>query len=164
MRQFFFIIVFLIFNVFFIENVVATFGPRAFITEYVLADYHSNGSIDTTNLFAPCNSNPCRYGVVEISIPNNDDVLQQVRINLSSTANTNLRSNVTYKNFVTSYPIAGAKQNISVNTTQADPAEYYNITNNNVAPTISLSVSIKNFNGGEDIFDCLLYTSPSPRD
>lgn len=136
-----------------LPKALATFGPRAFVTEYVLAHYNSNGSINTTEIFPPCQTTPCKYGIVEMSIPNKEDVLQQVRINLSSTANTNLQAVTAYKNFVTSYPTSNTKQNISVNTTQAAPADYYNITNNNVAPTINLSISVKNFNGGNDIFD-----------
>lgn len=154
MKKLLFAIVFAIFFLLLLlQLALATFGPRAFITEYVLVDYHPNGSIDTTNLFLPCNFNPCRYGVVEVSVPNNDDVLQQVKINLSSTANTNLQSNVAYKNFLISYPTANSKQNISVNTTQADPAEYYNLTNSNVAPAISLSITVRNLAGGNDLFD-----------
>jgi hypothetical protein len=145
-------IVFLLFFLALIKPVSAIVGPRAFVTEYVLADYLPNGSFDLTEYLSPCTSNPCRYGIVEVSVPNNDDVLQQVRINLSSITNTNLQSITAYKNFLMSYPLAYSKQNVSVNTTIGEK-DFYLITNENVAPTITLSITIKNLMGGEDIFD-----------
>lgn len=149
-------LIILLLCVFFIPSVFAqVYGPRAFLTEKVVADFNTDGSYDTGESFLSgyCDSNPCRYGYLEASVPNNDDVLQNLEITLSSTANTNLQNETAFASVLTSYPTANSRKTVYVNTSWNDAGLYYNITSNDAAPVIELSLNYSNWAGGYDIFD-----------
>ncbi|GEM_PF-1080479 len=130
-------------------------GPRAFLTEQVRADYDTDGSVSSAT-YAPCNTNPCRYGYVEASVPNNVDVLQYLHVNLSSTTNTNLASATAYRGALASYPNADDRETVYSNCTPSgvwgDPGVYYNITTD-AAPPITLKMEWANPAGGDDLYD-----------
>ncbi|MCX6814627.1 MAG: hypothetical protein NTY20_03195, partial [Candidatus Aenigmarchaeota archaeon] len=130
----------------FVGSVQAAYGPKAYVTEYVSQDYWWNGSTKGTDV---------RKGQVQVSVPNNWDVLQYVRVNLTGpwAADTDLVNNTTYANTVTSYPTTDNKQTIYVNITGAPQASSYNITNINKSPTLNLSLNVTNWAGGTDIYD-----------
>jgi len=123
-------------------------GPKAYLTENVRADYNYTGS--TIGTISPCGTNPCSYGVVEASVPNNNDVLQSVRLTLSGTTGTNLQNVIAYKNVLVSYPNPNSTSLVYVNTTDSDPDNEYIITS---APTIELSLNWTNLDGGSDLYD-----------
>ncbi len=130
----------------------AAWGPRAFVVEQVKANYSTWGS-EGANTYSECSpaANPCRYGYVEASVPNDWDTLQQVRVTLSSTDETNLEDATAYKNVITSYPTAYSRSKLTCNKTT--DGDYYNVTNTTAAPVIKLKMIYNNSEGGYDIFD-----------
>ncbi|MCX6814907.1 MAG: hypothetical protein NTY20_04645 [Candidatus Aenigmarchaeota archaeon] len=127
----------------------AQYGPRAYVTEYVTQDYWWNGSTKGTDV---------RRGYVEASIPNNWDVLQYLRINLTGgVTSTDLQNqaggSMAYANTLTSYSTSNSEATVYVNTSSYQQATYYNITTANVAPTINLTLTVNNTAGGTDIYD-----------
>jgi hypothetical protein len=130
-------------------------GPKAYLVEQVSAHYNITGDPDTGTTFDKCDppSNPCRYGYVQVAPPNNQDVLQYVRINLSGTANTNLQSITSYAGVVAN-STAYERVDIYVNTSDADPDDAYEITGTDVAPVIELNLTtLTNWEGGYDLYD-----------
>ncbi len=115
-------------------------GPQAFLTEFVLADYNWDGSLKAT---------PQRYGFVEVLVPNPADVLQYVRLNLSSTENTALSSNVSYNSVA--YSPSNERTRMYVDTSVLQDTQY-NITNFDVAPAINVSMGYTNYEGGVDAY------------
>jgi hypothetical protein len=137
--------VFLCFSVF-ASGARAAYGPSAYITEYVSQDYWWNGTAKAA---------ASRTGVVQVSVPNNQDVLQYVRVNLTGAnmwTSTTLVNSTAYSNVVVSDP-ADTKYGIYVNTTASSQASSYVINNTNLAPTINLSLNYTNYYGGTDIYD-----------
>ncbi|MCD6368137.1 MAG: hypothetical protein J7L45_03570 [Candidatus Aenigmarchaeota archaeon] len=141
---------------------VATPGPRAYLIEQVRASYGPNGAPDS-NVFTGCDpgANPCRYGYFQVSVPNPYDVLQEVRLNVSTNDKTTLRygvggeSYVAYKSTVSS-PNGGHSdpQTLYVNTSDSVAADQdYGITDSSVAPVIQLNATITNWQGGYDLYD-----------
>jgi hypothetical protein len=126
----------------------AAYGPSAYITESVTQDYWWNGSVKGAT---------ARTGVVDVSVPNDADVLQYVRVNLTGAnmfTGTTLMNSTAYDNVVTSY-LGGtdSRDTIYVNTSASSQASSYTINNTDMAPTINLSLSYVNYYGGTDIFD-----------
>lgn len=115
-------------------------GPQAFLTEYVLADYNWDGSLKAA---------PQRYGFVEALVPNPADVLQYVRLNLSSTGDSDLSSNVSYNSVA--YSPSGGRTLMYVDTPTIQDTQY-NITNADSAPAINVSMSYSNYEGGVDAY------------
>ena len=122
----------------------AAYGPRAYVSEYVSQDYWWNGTAKAADI---------RRGQVEVSVPNNWDVLQYLRVNVTPwQGNTNI-ANIFYDNVVTSYPTTDSKDPIYANITGNAQATYYNITNISASPTLNLSLTVANMAGGTDIYD-----------
>jgi len=115
-------------------------GPQAFLTEHVLADYNWDGSLKAA---------PQRYGFVEVLVPNPVDVLQYVRLNLSSTNDSDLSSNVSYNSVA--YSPSGGRTLMYVDTSVLQNTRY-NINNADSAPVINISMSYSNYEGGLDAY------------
>ncbi len=136
----------------------ATWGPRVFLEEQVFADYDTDGT-NSSDSFSQCQSpddNPCRMGYVDVSVPNDFDTLQYIRVNLSTDnlEDTDIANHTSYKNVLTSYPTAFSKKKMDVNTTNwGESSNYYNITNITEAPEIRLNLSYGNAFGGTDLYD-----------
>lgn len=136
----------------------ATWGPRVFLEEQVFADYETNGAVSSDS-FSQCQApddNPCRAGYVDVSVPNDFDTLQYVRVNLSTDNldDTDIANTTAYKNVLTSYPTAFSRKKMNVNTSNwGESSNYYNITNITEAPEIRLNLSYGNAFGGVDLYD-----------
>ncbi len=133
-------------------------GPRAYLVEQVQAHYESNGSAvgDPGYGKCPTYANPCRYGYVQVAPPNNADVLQYIRVNLSSLSGTNLEEVTAYKGALGN-STAYERMSIYVNTSDSDPDDAYEINASNradIAPDIRINLSsISNWQGGYDLYD-----------
>lgn len=131
-------------------------GPVAYVTEQIYADYNTNGTL-STDTYTECsdNSNPCRFGFIEVALPNTDDTLQTVRVNLSGTSATTLNSPETYKGTASSSSGIWAKTKIYVNdSTFGANQYYYKINDTDAAPAIVFNVtSYSNEQGGYDLYD-----------
>lgn len=115
-------------------------GPTAHLTEDVRLDYFSNGSQESAS----------RIGYVEVEVPNIQDVLQYIRLNLSGTAGTNLQSVTTYNSVAVS-PNIGDRTRIFLNTTGSTQDVSYTINDTSLVPDISLGLDYSNLEGGQDI-------------
>jgi len=115
--------------------------PSPYITESVQASYYPNGTLQS-----PVSAT----GIVEVGLPNNMDVLQYIRLDLTTTTGTNLLSTEAYKNVAAS-PGAGDRTRMYVNTTDTDKDISYRITNPSFTPVIWMSFSKSNVLGGGDI-------------
>ena len=144
-----FIIVILLLIILQLQGVLAMVGPQAWVFEDVSADFWANGSVKSLS----------RTGSIRVSVPNDGDVLQQVRVNISDTfiyTRTNITNQTAYRNVVTSYPNANSTTSLYVNLSDTVPVQstIYDINDSDAAPTINLSVEYKNlFGGGRDLFD-----------
>ncbi len=151
-----FLIIFLCMAYLLIIPAFATVGPVAYQTEQVYADYESNGSL-SSDTYTQCNDNvnPCRFGFMEVALPNTNDTLQTVRVNLSGTTDTNLNSKEIYKATASSYSAIWAKTKLYVNDSVfGSDQDYYKITNTNKAPAIQFNItSYSNERGGYDLYD-----------
>ena len=137
----------------------AYIGPVAYQTEQVYAHYHTNGTLDSSQNYSECsdNSNPCRFGFIEVALPNQNDTLQTIKVNLTGTTGTNLDDEQAYRATASSSSALWARTNLYFNTSGSggwnDPSYYYKITNTNLAPAIQLSLGYSNAQGGYDIYD-----------
>ena len=138
-------------------SALAAYGPRAYLYESVIADFDQDGSYDTGASFSPCSENPCAYGYMKVSVPNSDDVLQYLRLNVSNSSgeaeHTNLDELKFFRDTLTSYPTANSMATVNCNTTNSDTDTWYNVTNSNVAPPIKLKLTVVNYQGGNDTAD-----------
>jgi hypothetical protein len=115
--------------------------PYPYITESVQASYYPNGTLES-----PVSAT----GTVDVRLPNTVDVLQYIRLDLTTTTGTNLISTGAYKNVAAS-PNPGDRTRMYVNTTDSEQDISYRITSPSLTPVIWLSFSKSNFIGGEDI-------------
>jgi hypothetical protein len=137
--------VFLVFLVLFSAGALALTGPRLYIQEQVTGSYFYDGTVETDTT---------RTGQVLISVPNNDDVLQYIRANLTGTdmsTRTNLKNSTAFRNVQYS-PNANETAGIYVNTTANDPDTSYSISSIDYGPTINLSMTWNNSRNGDDLF------------
>jgi hypothetical protein len=120
------------------------YGPKMLIQEEVTCNYWPNGTEK---------SGLARTGSIYVSTPNNDDVLQYIRLNTSSGFDTytNLQNPSAYQDVIVSYPAYDDWELMYVNTTTSDSDTSYTITDE--APTINFSMEFKNSNGGIDLYD-----------
>ncbi len=118
-------------------------GPKAYLTESVDAHYFWNGTVDGI---------VSRTGILEVSVPNTEDVLQDVHVNVSATTDTDLQIVRSYRNVVSS-PTADSRTQLYVNTTTTPQDTQYAISNSSLAPSFLPSVTIVNSRGGSDLFD-----------
>lgn len=115
--------------------------PTSYISEFVDAHYDTDGSLKS----------PIRgYGYIEVEVPNGQDVLQYLLLELSGTANTNLQSTNSYR-AVAASPFPGDRTRMYVNTTGSDSNISYEIAAD-VAPVIYLQLDYANDAGGRDIY------------
>jgi len=134
-------------------------GPIGHLMEDVRAHYYYNGTEDTAELYTPCNPAPgaCRFGAAFVSLPNQESVLQDVRLNLSSITNTNLVANTDMHSMarvaVAATPTAGSLSRVLMNTSTNGNASYYVIKDASNAPVLNLSLYFSNQDGGVDIYD-----------
>ncbi len=137
-------------------------GPKAYHVQQVRAKYLSDGTIDSGTSYGKCdfNTNPCKYGYLQVAPPNNDDVLQYIRINLSSSNYTTLQSNTSFDSVVANSS-AYERVGIYVNTTQGDSGigyadDAYEINgtgHSQTVPVIEINVTkLTNFLGGDDVY------------
>ena len=135
--------------------VLAVVGPSAYLTEHTLAHYNTDGTINPLVNYTECfDINPCRYGFVQASVPNVNDTLQYVRINLSTISGTNLNSITSYIGALSSSSVANNPSTVYVDAVWGTTDDlYYSITNTNAAPVIELSMTYSNVQGGYDLYD-----------
>ncbi|MGC9310506.1 MAG: hypothetical protein ACP5E4_02150 [Candidatus Aenigmatarchaeota archaeon] len=135
---------------------LAYVGPIAFLTERVYADYDGNGAA-SSETYTECNdnANPCRFGFAQVALPNANDTIQTVRVNLSATTNTNLSSVELYRATVTSYPTIWSKTLLYANDSVfGESQNYYKITSADLAPTIVFNITTyTNEQGGSNLYD-----------
>jgi hypothetical protein len=116
--------------------------PESYIREVVSTDYDTDGS-----LAGPVE----RLGYVEVEVPNNQDVLQYLLLNLSGTQGTNLQSSWSYRGVAAS-PGPGDRTRLYLNTTDSESNISYEITDTDLAPVIYLRLEYANDAGGQDIY------------
>lgn len=114
--------------------------PVPYLTERVNANYYLNGT--------PV-GNVTGYGYVEVYVDNRQDVLQYIRINLSSTSDTNILSNQVYRN-VAGSPNAGDRTRMYINTTEGESEIRYDI-NQSIIKVLKMRVDHRNADGGKDL-------------
>ncbi|MCK4429564.1 MAG: hypothetical protein KAU95_04255, partial [Candidatus Aenigmarchaeota archaeon] len=131
------------------------YGPVAYQTEQVYAHYHTNGTLDSSQNYSECSDsyNPCRHGYLEVALPNTNDTLQTISVNLSGITDTSLHSKEIYKAVASSWENVWDKTLLYVNDSIFGEGNYYNITNATKAPAIELSLGYSNAEGGYDLYD-----------
>lgn len=123
------------------------YGPRLKIQEEVTGAYYYDGSVKTA---------AARTGQFFGSVPNDDDVLQYIRITLGSPGwykYTNIQDSTgAYHDVLTSQP-SGDWEQLYVNTTSDVSDTGYVINDTDQAPTLNLSMTYVNERGGQDLYD-----------
>jgi hypothetical protein len=114
--------------------------PSPYITESVQASYYPNGTLESASA----------TGIVEVGLPNTVDVLQYIRLDLTTATGTNLVSTGAYKNVAAS-PGTGYRTRMYVNTTDSAQDISYRITDPLLTPVIWISFSKSNLLGGGDM-------------
>ncbi len=114
--------------------------PVPYLTERVDANYYLNGT--------PLD-NITGYGYVEVYVDNRQDVLQYIRINLSSTYGTNMLSNQVYRN-VAGSPNADDRTRMYINTAKGGDEIQYEI-NQSLIKVLKMRVDHGNADGGKDL-------------
>jgi len=117
-------------------------APQSYITEEVQAGYSWNGS-----LLSPVS----RIGYVEVDTGSTQDVLQYIRLTLTSTAGTNLGSDTAFRNAAASPNLPNDRTRIFVNTTNSTEDLSYQITDTGLTPLIGMRLDFRNQLGGRDI-------------
>ncbi len=120
------------------------YGPKFLVQEELECTYWPNGS-EKTGL--------SRTGSMYVSVPNNDDVLQYIQIELNSGYDTysNIHNETQYANALASFPNADDWEQIYVNTSDNDADTTYDITDE--FPSINLTLDYFNLRGGQDLYD-----------
>ncbi|MFH1433027.1 MAG: hypothetical protein ABIG84_07475 [archaeon] len=128
------------------------YGPRAVLTETITAGYNTPGNAASGSLTSLTN-----VGYIYVYVPNTDDVLQYVRLNLSSSAttNTNIRnwngSLTAYRDYAMSNPALSTPTKMYMNTTAGNQLDQY-ATNLSFAPSLNISMSVTNTRAGDDLY------------
>lgn len=124
------------------------YGPKMLIQEDVTGEYYHDGSVKTDST---------ETGQFFASVPNNDDVLQYLRITLASGygTNTDIQNETVYQDVLASWPSDYDWELLYVNISGDYDASTYTIDNDvaNLAPTINLSMYYSNDRGGDDLYD-----------
>jgi len=131
----------------------SAYGPQAHLTETII------GSYDTTGLDGASGTpvTMARTGYIEVSVPNTDDVLQYIRLNLSSNteSHTNIRewnsSLLAYRDYALSNPTLQDRTRMYINTTIGNQQLAYTPAYN-WAPPINLSMTVINTQAGNDLY------------
>ena len=131
----------------------SVYGPQAHLTETITASYDTTGLDGASGTPATL----ARTGYIEVSVPNTDDVLQYIRLNLSSNAETNTNiekwnSNLTaYRDYALSNPTLQDRTRMYLNTTIGNQQLTYTPAYN-WAPPINLSMTVVNTQAGNDLY------------
>jgi hypothetical protein len=125
------------------------YGPRLLIQEDITGAYNDDGTVKTA---------AAKTGQFKIAVPNDDDVLQYIRVDLDSgyDAWTNIQNNTgAYHDVAVSStnPPNWGWQLLYVNTTNNDADTGYVMNDSDQAPTINLSVYYSNERGGYHLYD-----------
>jgi len=117
-------------------------APTHYLIEESRHEFYTNGTEKT-----PFTA----WGHLDIELPNANDVLQYIRINISNdyTGNTNIVSPATFRDTAAS-PNTGDRSQMYFDTTEGYSLRY-NITNPSLIPQIILKLAYKNAEGGRDI-------------
>ena len=128
------------------------YGPRAVMTESITGTY--------TTTDGASSGTPASFtsiGHIEVFLPNTDDVLQYVRVNMSSNAETRTSirtwngSWVSYRDYAMSNPTLATGTRMYVNTTAGSQQETYTPVFN-YAPSLNISMSVTNTRAGDDLY------------
>jgi len=135
-----------------VTSVHSYYGPRALMVENITGTYDTNSDGASSGDSLSSTSR----GYIEVYVPNDNDVLQYVRVNMSSNAvdRTNIRtwnsSWVSYNDYAQSYPInTGTK--MYMNLTTGNKQEYYTPVFT-YAPSLNISMSVTNLRAGDDLY------------
>ncbi len=113
-----------------------------YLIEQSRQEFHTNGTLKT-----PFTA----WGHLDIELPNTQDVLQYIRINLSNDyiGKTNIISPETFRDTAAS-PNSGDRTLMYIDTTEGY-SHHYNITDHTLIPHINLKLAYRNAEGGHDI-------------
>jgi len=127
-----------------INSALAVIGPVAYLTEMVDASYYPNGTLM---------GNVSIIGYVEVGVPNIEDVLQYLRVNLTGNmSRVNLVGNTTYQSVASSPNYDFERTRLFHNTSLSDSDTNYIVTDTSAAPVINATIVVTNFAGGEDLY------------
>ena len=126
------------------------YGPRALLTENITGTYTTTdgASSGTPSSFSS-------IGYIKVFVPNTDDVLQYVRLNLTNAiARTNIENwngtETVYGDYAQSYSTLASGTNMYMNLTTGNKQEYYT-PDFNYAPSLNISMSVTNTRAGDDL-------------
>ncbi|RLG13705.1 MAG: hypothetical protein DRN71_04345 [Candidatus Nanohalarchaeota archaeon] len=131
----------------------SAYGPQAHLTETITASYTTTGLDGASGTPATL----ARTGYIEVSVPNTDDVLQHIRLNLSSNTETNTNIEkwngdlTAYRDYALSNPTLQDRTRMYINTTQGNKQPAYTPAYN-WAPPINLSMTVINTQAGNDLY------------
>ncbi len=130
-------------------------GPADFHEENVVSYYQYDGSVHDDITYYEhvdhCDGYPCRYGLLEVGVPT-EDVLQDIRVNLTDTEGTNLNDPAAFRGALASPGGDWSRSRLYINTTESSEDRHYNITDTDIAPSIELEIGWENTeHGGSDL-------------
>ena len=129
-------------------------GPVAHLTEELRAHYYYNGTVDATEQYIQCaDPSICRFGYVDVSIPNDESVLQDIRVNVSLADSNIENDDWNARAGVAASVPANSRSRILMNTAVEPNASYFNVTDTVGSPALWLALSYANSQGGIDLFD-----------
>ncbi len=150
-------IIFIFAVIFFLISIIPAYsywGPRAVLTENVTGAYGVNSDYASSGAFGSFNS----VGYIKVYLPNTDDVLQYVRLNLSdpeASARTSIEkwngSMTAYNDYAVSYSTLSSGTYMYLNTTAGNKQETY-IPDFNWAPSLNISMTVTNTRAGDDLY------------
>ncbi len=145
-----------------------TLGPAAFMEENVEAYYDHDGSFhegdDVVGHFDDLGFTPqhcivegvpvypCRYGLIDVGVPTNMDVLQDIRLNVSDTTETNLEDETAFQGALSSPEGNWERSRLYFDTERSSEDRHFDITDGDSAPVVQLTFDWENERGGEDLF------------
>lgn len=147
------ILVMVFFLVIGIIPVHSYWGPRALMVENITGTYGAGDASAGPSISSTRNS----VGYVDVYVPNTDDVLQYVRLNVSSSATTrtdirNWNGSLTaYRDYAMSNPTLTTATRMYLNTTAGNQQQTY-IPVYDYAPSLNISMSVTNVRGGDDLY------------
>ena len=128
------------------------YGPRALLVENVTGTYAVNNDYASSGTSSSFTST----GYIEVYVPNNNDVLQYVRLNLTNAvARTNIAlwngTETVYGDYAQSYPTLASGTKMYMNLTTGNKQEYYT-PDFTWAPSLNISMSVTNTRAGDDLY------------
>ncbi|RKY41197.1 MAG: hypothetical protein DRP85_06970 [Candidatus Makaraimicrobium thalassicum] len=127
------------------------YGPRALLTENITGTYTTT---DGASSGTPASFSSTGY--ITVYVPNTDDVLQYVRLNLTNAiARTNIENwngtETVYRDYAQSYPTLASGTNMYMNLTTGNKRECYT-PDFTWAPSLNISMSVTNARAGDDLY------------